>query len=71
MFGLQEFRTDIDNKIRNSTELTEDQKVTILKSLQDSEKLREYKDACRNCPNNPNNGGSGICQCTLGLYRIT
>ena len=22
--------------------------------------------ACRNCSNHPNNGGSGICHCTLG-----
>lgn len=22
--------------------------------------------ACRNCPNHPSNGGSGICFCTLG-----
>lgn len=22
--------------------------------------------ACQNCPNNPNNGGSGICNCILG-----
>lgn len=23
-------------------------------------------DFCVNCPNNPANGGSGICHCTLG-----
>lgn len=22
--------------------------------------------ACRNCPNHPSNGGTGICFCTLG-----
>lgn len=27
--------------------------------------------ACRNCPNHPSNGGSGICHCTLGLPQIT
>lgn len=27
--------------------------------------------ACDNCPNNPKNGGSGICFCTLGTPKIT
>ena len=26
--------------------------------------------ACDRCPNNPNNGGTGICFCTLGLPVI-
>lgn len=26
---------------------------------------------CENCSNNPKNGGSGICNCTLGLPKIT
>lgn len=27
--------------------------------------------ACRSCPNHPNNGGSGVCHCTLGIsYNI-
>ena len=29
------------------------------------------KTACRTCPNNPANGGSGICNCTLGLMTVT
>ena len=28
-------------------------------------------EACRNCSNHPSNGGSGICNCTLGLPKIT
>ena len=28
-------------------------------------------DACSSCPNNPKNGGSGICHCILGLTPIT
>ena len=28
-------------------------------------------DACRNCPNHPSNGGTGICNCTLGSPSIT
>lgn len=27
--------------------------------------------ACKNCSNNPKNGGSGICDCTLGMISIT
>lgn len=26
---------------------------------------------CRNCPNLPSNGGSGICNCTLGTIMVT
>ena len=26
---------------------------------------------CTKCPNNPINGGSGICNCTLGQPKIT
>ena len=25
---------------------------------------------CRNCPNHPSNGGSGICHCILGTQSI-
>ena len=28
-------------------------------------------EACKNCSNNPKNGGSGICNCTLGLMSVT
>ena len=27
-------------------------------------------DSCKNCSNHPSNGGSGICNCTLGQYSI-
>ena len=30
-----------------------------------------YPDACKDCSNSPANGGSGICHCTLGGYKIT
>lgn len=29
------------------------------------------QSACVNCPNNPKNGGSGICHCTLGQIQFT
>lgn len=28
-------------------------------------------EACRSCSNHPSNGGSGICNCTLGTPKIT
>lgn len=30
--------------------------------------LTAVPDACRECSNHPNNGGSGLCSCTLGEY---
>ena len=27
-------------------------------------------EACKNCPNHPSNGGSGICHCTLGTQPV-
>lgn len=28
-------------------------------------------EACKHCSNHPNNGGSGICHCTLGSFTVT
>lgn len=28
-------------------------------------------DYCSLCPTNPNNGGSGVCNCTLGTPKVT
>ena len=28
------------------------------------------QSACTNCSNNPKNGGSGICHCTLGQMNV-
>lgn len=27
-------------------------------------------NACRNCANHPNNGGTGVCHCTLGSITV-
>lgn len=27
-------------------------------------------DACKNCPNHPSNGGTGICHCILGTQTV-
>ena len=31
----------------------------------------EIPEACARCGNHPSNGGSGICNCTLGLKSVT
>ena len=33
-------------------------------------KLKDKPDPCKNCPNNPANGGSGICHCILGIPTV-
>ena len=36
--------------------------------------IKDFKieqSACKNCPNNIKNGGSGICHCILGQMQIT
>ena len=27
-------------------------------------------DACKHCPNHPSNGGSGVCNCSLGVQTM-
>ena len=33
--------------------------------------VRTKKDACARCKNNPVNGGSGVCNCVLGVSPMT
>ena len=33
--------------------------------------LAMIPEPCRGCSNHPSNGGSGICNCTLGQFKIT
>ena len=30
----------------------------------------DSNDPCEHCPNNPKNGGSGICNCIIGLPKV-
>ena len=32
--------------------------------------LTQASEACQHCPNNPKNGGSGVCFCILGTPTI-
>ena len=36
-----------------------------------SKQYDNIPEPCKKCNNHPSNGGSGICQCTLGLPTIT
>ena len=41
----------------------------VLNTFVDANKdyiAEQVKDACKHCSNNPNNGGSGVCNCILG-----
>ena len=44
--------------------------ITVLNTpIQPSNAMYE-QSACVHCSNNPKNGGSGICNCTLGLQEF-
>lgn len=45
--------------------------LEAIESYERIKQLRQIPPACRNCPNHPINGGSGICHCTLGMPQIT
>ena len=34
------------------------------------DKRKPAPKACENCPNHPKNGGSGVCNCVLGVSPI-
>ena len=40
-------------------------------NLEDATINNFTQSACENCSNNPENGGSGICNCTLGQMQVT
>ena len=43
--------------------------VTLPKWLQEDDEP-SAPDACKNCPNHPSNGGSGVCHCVLGTRTV-
>lgn len=34
------------------------------------QKIWPMSDACKSCSNHPYNGGSGVCNCTLGTPQV-
>lgn len=53
------------------TNTTETLKSLNAYNLKDSLVGNFEQSVCVNCSNNPKNGGSGICHCTLGQPKIT
>lgn len=50
--------------------MTEQELIELVRKVY-GEVNKEYlteqmRNACQFCPNNPQNGGSGVCNCTLG-----
>ena len=38
-------------------------------NLLDAQKHNDIPNCCKNCPNHPSNGGSGLCNCTLPYFE--
>ena len=61
-------REIIDGQPTN--ELSEDA-ISLLQLFKQTQLDSYIPEYCRCCPNHPSNGGSGICNCTLGLPQVT
>lgn len=76
MFGLGNAGSDLVKKVNESKDFNEWEKSMLIQGLritEDSDNLivkTLRSQACDSCSNNPKNGGSGICHCTLGLPTI-
>ena len=77
MFGLGNFGNNLIDKINANDDFTEFEKVFLIAAISASETSTDLKmqafrnDACKFCSNNPKNGGSGNCNCTLATPKIT
>lgn len=65
-------------KAKSKTWTTEELQESIINVFeppyiyQDTEgTIASIPNVCKTCPTHPSNGGSGICNCTLGLPKIT
>lgn len=63
--------------INKLTELPEDMELDSISDIDipkvtytDPTKNLFMSDACKNCPNHPSNGGTGICNCILGTQIV-
>lgn len=72
MFGLGNAGTNLVTKINESKNFNEWEKSILIQGLKHTEESTDIvvltlrKQVCDNCSNNPKNGGSGVCHCTLG-----
>jgi len=77
MFGLGNPGDNLAKKIIDDNNYSEWEKALLIQGLQETENSKNVtvqslrSQVCNKCPNNPKNGGSGICNCTLGLPEIT
>ena len=77
MFGLGNPGNNLIKKIIDDNNYSEWEKALLIQGLQETENSKNVtvqslrSQACAKCPNNPKNGGDGICHCTLGLLEIT
>lgn len=51
--------------------VTECKGVPVTVDAEPVKTLKQIPEACKNCSNQPSNGGSGICFCTLGSMTTT
>ena len=54
-------------------ETSKSEMLEALDNISDNLISKQYDnipEPCKQCNNHPSNGGSGICQCTLGLPTI-
>lgn len=69
-FGGNSFAPDITNHLNTNiddiVDITHTGNYLNNVSYEDSIICNFEQSACINCPNNPRNGGSGNCNCTLG-----
>ena len=77
MFELGNPGNNLVKKIIDDNNYSEWEKALLIQGLQETENSKNVtvqslkSQVCNKCSNNPKNGGSGICNCILGLSEIT
>ena len=69
-----QFETDDKEKYQQVEKLCQELMTDSMEELFEMPYLPHVcmiPEPCRGCSNHPNNGGSGICNCTLGQYQVT
>lgn len=62
-----EWLKSLDNELANLATIYISAMMEKWRGEQDDWSSKPAPKACENCPNHPNNGGSGVCNCTLGM----
>ena len=69
-----QFETDNKEKYKQVKKLCQELMTVSIEELFEMPYLPHMSmvpEFCRGCSNHPNNGGSGICNCTLSQYQVT